>query len=31
MEDGSDADASKEDLLQEEVVTTQKVGKHPPL
>ena len=30
VEDGGDADESKEELLQEEVVTTQKVGKHPP-
>ena len=30
VEDGGGADESKEDLLQEEVVTTQKVGKHPP-
>ena len=28
--DGSDADESKEELLQEEVVTTQKVGSTPP-
>ena len=30
VEDGGDADESKEDLLQEEVVTTQKVSKHLP-
>ena len=30
VEDGGGADESKEELLQEEVVTTQKVSKHPP-
>ena len=30
VEDGGDADESKEELLQDEVVTTPKVGKYPP-
>ena len=30
VEAGGDADESKEDLLQVEVVATQKAGKHPP-
>ena len=30
LEDGGNADEPKEELLQEEVVTTQKVGKRPP-